>query len=87
MERRELADIATQLEGCLGKAQRQLLAILKEVAQKVPAQDWALWLKGNLELLGDRLLEAEDLAQALKSKAQELVERQEESLRGETKGR
>jgi hypothetical protein len=73
--------IATQLEDCLGRAQRRLLAILKAVAQSAP-QHWAIWLRGNLELVGDSLLEAEDQVKLLKRKAQELVELQEGLLRG-----
>jgi len=79
--------IAAQIEGCLGRAQRRLLGILRAVSQKVPHQDWAIWLQGNLELVGDSLLEAEDHVQSLRRKAQELVETQEGLLRGEARGR
>jgi hypothetical protein len=78
--------IAVQIEGCLAKAQRRLLAILRAVSQKAP-QDWAFWLQGNLELVGDHLIEAQEHVQALKRKAQELVETQEGLLRGEARGR
>jgi hypothetical protein len=79
--------IAAQIEGCLAKAQRRLLSILKAVAQKVPHQDWAFWLQGNLELVGDHLIEAQEHVQSLRRKAQELVETQEGLLRGEARGR
>jgi hypothetical protein len=78
--------IAAQIEGCLGRAQRRLLSILKAVAQKAP-QDWGVWLRGNLELVGDSLLEAEDHVKCLKGKAQQLVERQKGLLREEARGR
>jgi hypothetical protein len=73
--------IAAQIEGSLAKAQRRLLAILRAATQKAP-QDWAFWLQGNLELVGEHIIEAQGHVQALRRKAQELVERQEESLRG-----
>ena len=79
--------IAAQIEGCLGRAQRRLLSILKAVAQKVPHQDWAFWLQGNLELVGDSPLEAEDHVKSLKLKARQLMETQEGLLRGEARGR
>ena len=79
--------IAAQIEGCLAKAQRRLLSILRGVSQKVPHQDWAFWLQGNLELLGDVLLEAEGHVQSLQLKARQLVEAQEGLLRGEARGR
>lgn len=78
--------IAAQIEGCLGRAQRRLLSILKAVSQKAP-QDWGVWLRGNLELVGDSLLEAEDHVKSLKLKARQLVETQEGLLRGEARGR
>jgi hypothetical protein len=79
--------IASRVEDCLGRAQRRLLGILRAVAQRVPHQDWAIWLQGNLELVGDSLLEAEDHVKSLKLKAQELVETQEGLLRSEARGR
>jgi hypothetical protein len=78
--------IVTQIEGCLAKAQRRLLSILRTLAQKAP-QDWAFWLQGNLELVGDQLIEAQEHVQSLRRKAQELVEAQEGLLRGEARGR
>jgi hypothetical protein len=78
--------IAAQIEGCLGRAQRRLLSILKAVSQKAP-QDWGVWLRGNLELVGDNLLEAEGHLRTLKAKALELVALQEGLLRKEARGR
>ena len=77
---------ATQIESCLGRAQRRLSSILRAVAQKAP-QDWGVWLRGNLELVGDSLLEAEGHLQTLKAKVLELVALQEGLLRGEARGR
>jgi hypothetical protein len=79
--------ITSRVEDCLGRAQRRLLGILRAVSQKVPHQDWAIWLQGNLELVGDSLLEAEDHVKSLKGKAQQLVERQKGLLREEARGR
>jgi hypothetical protein len=78
--------IAAQIEGCLGRAQRRLSSILRAVAQKAP-QDWGVWLRGNLELVGDNLLEAEGHLRTLKAKALELVALQEGLLREEARGR